>query len=136
MITIKRVYDVARAKDGARYLVDRFWPRAVKKKDLRINAWLKEVAPSNELQRWFGHDPARWDEFQCRYRAELDANPDVWEPLLDACWQGPVTLLYAARNTKQNNAAALKAYLEERMTDEGEKAAHLLPMGRCVTDLD
>jgi uncharacterized protein YeaO (DUF488 family) len=115
MITIKRVYDASRAKDGARYLVDRFWPRAVKKKDLRVTAWLKEVAPSNDLRRWFGHDPAKWDEFQRRYRAELDVNPTAWEPLLEACQQGDVTLLYAARDTKHNNAFVLKAYLEERM---------------------
>ena len=112
---IKRVYDAPRSDDGARYLVDRFWPRAVKKKDLRIAAWLKEVAPSNDLRRWFGHDSAKWDEFQRRYQAELDANPSTWEPLIEAYQQGNVTLLYAARDTKHNNASALKAYLEERM---------------------
>jgi uncharacterized protein YeaO (DUF488 family) len=85
----------------------------VKKADLRINAWLKEVAPSNDLRRWFGHDPARWDEFQRRYRAELDANPGAWEPLVEAYRQGIVTLLYAARDTEHNNALVLKAYLEE-----------------------
>jgi uncharacterized protein YeaO (DUF488 family) len=67
---------------------------------LRINAWLKEVAPSNDLRRWFEHDPAKWDEFQRRYRVELDANPNAWEPLLEACRQGKVTLLYAAPDTK------------------------------------
>ncbi|HEX6033478.1 MAG TPA: DUF488 domain-containing protein [Anaerolineales bacterium] len=112
-LTVKRIYDVPRSDDGARYLVDRFWPRAVKKKDLRINAWLKEVAPSNDLRRWFAHDPAKWDEFQRRYRAELDAKPSAWEPLVEACRQGNVTLLYAARDTHHNNAIALKAYLEE-----------------------
>jgi uncharacterized protein YeaO (DUF488 family) len=86
----------------------------VKKKDLRINAWLKEVAPSNDLRRWFEHDPAKWDEFQRRYRAELDANPSAWKPLIEASQQGNVTLLYAARDTKHNNAIVLKAYLEER----------------------
>jgi uncharacterized protein YeaO (DUF488 family) len=80
---------------------------------LRINAWLKEVAPSNDLRRWFAHDPAKWDEFQRRYRAELDAKPSAWEPLVEACRQGNVTLLYAARDTHHNNAIALKAYLEE-----------------------
>ena len=113
-LAVKRIYDVPRSDDGARYLVDRFWPRAVKKKDLRINAWLKEVAPSNDLRRWFGHDPAKWDEFQRRYRTELDSNPTAWEPLLEAYRQGNVTLLYAARDTKHNNAIVLKAYLEER----------------------
>jgi uncharacterized protein YeaO (DUF488 family) len=85
----------------------------MKKKDLRINAWLKDVAPSHELRRWFAHDPAKWDEFQRRYRAELNANPGAWEPLVEACRQGNVTLLYAARDTDHNNAIALKAYLEE-----------------------
>ena len=113
-LAVKRVYDTPRSHDGARYLVDRFWPRAVKKKDLRINAWLKEVAPSNDLRRWFEHDSAKWDEFQRRYRAELDANPSAWKPLIEAYQQGNVTLLYAARDTKHNNAIVLKAYLEER----------------------
>lgn len=112
-IAVKRVYNAPRSDDGARYLVDRFWPRAVKKEDLRIAAWLKEVAPSNDLRRWFGHDPAKWNEFQHRYREELDANPGAWGPLLAACRQGRVTLLYAARDTKHNNAVVLKAYLEE-----------------------
>ena len=81
---------------------------------MRINAWLKEVAPSNDLRRWFEHDPAKWDEFQRRYRAELDANPSAWKPLIEAYQQGNVTLLYAARDTQHNNAIVLKAYLEER----------------------
>jgi uncharacterized protein YeaO (DUF488 family) len=114
IIGVRRVYDTPRSDDGARYLIDRFWPRAVKKKDLRMIAWLKEVAPSNDLRRWFGHDPAKWDEFQRRYRAELAAAPNSWEPLLEACRRGKVTLLYAARDTEHNNAIVLKAFLEER----------------------
>jgi uncharacterized protein YeaO (DUF488 family) len=116
-IAIKRVYVAPRSADGARYLVDRFWPRAVKKEDLRITAWLKDVAPSNDLRRWFGHDPAKWDEFKSCYWAELDANPDAWEPLVEACRYGRVTLLYAARDTEHNNAIVLKDYLEERKAD-------------------
>jgi uncharacterized protein YeaO (DUF488 family) len=127
-LIIRRVYNAPRSDDGARFLVDRSWPRAVKKEDLKITAWLKEVAPSHDLRRWFGHDPAKWDEFQCRYRAELDANQSGWELLLDACRQGRVTLLYAARDTKHNNAVVLKAYLEEHMTNQGEEVAHLLPI--------
>jgi uncharacterized protein YeaO (DUF488 family) len=115
MLAVKRVYEIPRAKDGARYLVERFWPRGMKKEDLRMNAWLREVAPSNDLRRWFGHDPAKWDEFQRCYRAELDANPSTWVPLLEACRQGKVTLLYSARDTEHNNAIVLKAYLEERL---------------------
>jgi uncharacterized protein YeaO (DUF488 family) len=116
-IAIKRIYVAPRSEDGARYLVDRFWPRAVKKEDLRITAWLREIAPSNDLRRWFGHDPAKWDEFQSCYRAELDANPSAWEPLLEACRHGRITLLYAARDTDHNNAIVLKEYLEERVAD-------------------
>lgn len=116
-LAVKRVYDAPRSSDGARYLVDRFWPRAVKKVDLKITAWLKEVAPSNELRRWFGHDPAKWDEFQRRYRSELDAHPGAWEPFVEACRLGRVTLVYAARDTRHNNAVVLKAYLEEHVMD-------------------
>lgn len=76
-------------------------------------AWLKEVAPSTELRRWFGHDPARWDEFQQKYRAELQANPSAWNPVLEAARQGNVNLLYSARDTVHNNAIVLKAFLEE-----------------------
>jgi uncharacterized protein YeaO (DUF488 family) len=85
----------------------------VKKKDLKITGWLEEVAPSNDLRRWFGHDPAKWDEFQRRYRSELDANPAAWEPLIESYWKGSVTLSYSARDTKHNNAIVLKAHLEE-----------------------
>ena len=123
-IAIKRVYDAPRSEDGSRYLVDRFWPRALKKKDLHISAWLKEVAPSNDLRRWFEHDPAKWDEFQRRYREELDANRTAWEPLLEACRRGNVTLLYAARDTKHNNAIVLKSYLEDYLPETEIEAAH------------
>ena len=121
MLYVKRVYEAPKANDGARYLVERFWPRGMKKENLKINSWLKEVAPSNELRRWFGHDPAKWDEFQRRYRAELDANPGAWKPLLEAARQGNVTLLYSARDTEHNNAIVLKAYLEERLAASEEK---------------
>ncbi|MCC7129283.1 MAG: hypothetical protein B6D39_06235 [Anaerolineae bacterium UTCFX2] len=113
MINVKRVYEAYSADDGARYLVERLWPRGMKKEDLIMNAWVKEVAPSNELRRWFNHDPAKWGEFQRRYRAELDANPEAWKPLLDASKKGKVTLLYSARDTVHNNALTLKSYLEE-----------------------
>ena len=80
-----------------------------------MTAWYKEVAPSNELRRWFGHDPDKWKDFQRRYRAELTASPAAWEPLLDAAEQGDVTLLYSAHDTEHNNAVVLEAYLEERL---------------------
>ena len=112
MIQVKRVYDPPDAKGGAQYLVDRLWPRGVKKEALHLEGWLKGVAPSEELRRWFGHDPAKWDEFQRRYFAELDRNRQTWKPLLQAARRGDVTLLYGARDTQHNNAVALKAYLE------------------------
>jgi uncharacterized protein YeaO (DUF488 family) len=115
MVGIKRVYEAYSADDGERYLVERLWPRGMKKENLIMNAWLKEVAPSDGLRRWFGHDPAKWDEFQRRYRAELDANPDAWKPLVEASRRGKVTLLYSARDTEHNNAIVLKSYLEEHI---------------------
>jgi uncharacterized protein YeaO (DUF488 family) len=86
-----------------------------KKEALQIKDWYKEIAPSAELRRWYGHDPAKWDEFQRRYRAELDANPDGWQPLLSAVHAGTVTLVYGAKDTERNSAAVLKAYLEARL---------------------
>jgi uncharacterized protein YeaO (DUF488 family) len=115
MLRIKRVYESQEADDGERYLVERLWPRGVKKENLVMDAWLKEVAPSPELRRWFGHDPAKWDEFQRRYRAELDTHPEAWEPLVEAARKGNVTLLYAARDTEHNSARLLKSFLEEHM---------------------
>jgi uncharacterized protein YeaO (DUF488 family) len=115
MLSLKRVYDDHDVDDGARYLVERLWPRGMKKEDLVMEAWLKEVAPSTELRRWFGHDPAKWEEFERRYRAELDEHPEAWKPLVDASRKGKVTLLYSARDTEHNNALVLKSYLEKQM---------------------
>ena len=114
MIQIKRVYEPQAAADGKRFLVERLWPRGMKKDDLALNGWLKQVAPSDGLRRWFAHDPAKWPEFQRRYQAELDATPEVWQPLLRAARRGRVTLLYSARDTEHNNALALRAYLDEK----------------------
>ncbi len=115
MIQLKRAYDPPSADDGARYLVDRLWPRGVRKEALEIEGWLKDVAPSTELRKWFGHDPEKWPEFQRRYRAELDGNTDAWQPLLDAARKGTVTLVYSAKDTAHNDAVVLKALLEERL---------------------
>ena len=115
MIRTKRVYDDADPSDGARYLVERLWPRGMRKEDLRLDGWLKDVAPSPDLRRWFAHDPAKWDEFKRRYFAELDARPDAWQPLAEAARKGDVTLLYSARDTEHNSALALKEYLEQRV---------------------
>ena len=113
MICSKRVYEPAQPGDGARFLVDRMWPRGIKKEDLPLDAWLKEVAPSNELRRWFGHDPGKWAEFKRRYFAELDSRPESVEPIQAAARRGQVTLLYSARDREHNNASALLVYLSQ-----------------------
>ena len=113
-IHTKRIYDPPAAEDGHRILVDRVWPRGIKKADARLDAWLKDIAPSTDLRKWFGHDPAKWDEFQRHYFAELDEKPDTIADLKQRAKSGPLTLLYAAKDTEHNNAAALKAYLESR----------------------
>jgi uncharacterized protein YeaO (DUF488 family) len=119
MINIKRVYSPASAEDGQRFLVDRLWPRGVKKEDLKIDAWIKEAAPSNELRHWFGHDPDKWCEFNHRYFAELDGKSEVWKPLLDAAYQGTITLLFSTRELEHNNAVTLRAYLEKKLKSGG-----------------
>jgi len=115
MLKIKRVYESANASDGVRFLVDRLWPRGVKKEKLEMKAWLKDVAPSPGLRSWFAHDPPKWQGFQQRYRAELESNPDTWEQILEAAKDGNVTLLYSARDTEHNSALVLKTFLEEHM---------------------
>ncbi|MCC6473084.1 MAG: DUF488 family protein [Burkholderiales bacterium] len=116
MLTTKRVYERSAPGDGARFLVERLWPRGVRKDSLSMRAWLKETAPSDGLRRWFGHDPAKWAEFRRRYFAELRDHTEALHPLLDACRQGNVTLLYSARDDKHNNAVALKEYVEDLRT--------------------
>ncbi len=112
-IRLRRIYDPPEADDGVRILVDRLWPRGVSKERAQIALWLRDVAPSNELRRWFGHDPAHWEEFQARYRQELAAAPSALAPLLEAAQRGPVTLLYSARDEQHNQAVVLKAIIEE-----------------------
>jgi uncharacterized protein YeaO (DUF488 family) len=116
MIRIKRVYDPPQSTDGTRFLVERLWPRGMKKEALPMAAWCKQVAPSDELRRWFNHDPGKWEEFQRRYQAELAGHPVTWQPLLDAARQGDITLLYSARDTEHNSAVVLKSYLEKGLT--------------------
>jgi uncharacterized protein YeaO (DUF488 family) len=113
-IKLKRVYEPPLPADGTRFLVERLWPRGMRKADLPLNAWLKTVAPSAELRRWFAHDPTRWDEFRSRYSAELDAAPGAWQPILQAVQVGAVTLLFSAHDLQHNNAVALKEYLDAR----------------------
>lgn len=113
MFAIKRVYETPHSSDGRRILVDRLWPRGLKKEAAKLDGWMKELAPSDELRRWFGHRPERWAEFQAKYRAEL-ASPTVSESLkrLRALGRkGAVTLVYSARDETENNAQVLKQVL-------------------------
>jgi uncharacterized protein YeaO (DUF488 family) len=112
MIRIQRVYETPPNQKGSRFLVDRLWPRGIKKENLNLKGWLKEVAPSQQLRQWFGHDPKRWNEFRLKYFSELDKKPESWQPLLDASRDGDIILLYGAKEEKFNNALALKEYLE------------------------
>jgi uncharacterized protein YeaO (DUF488 family) len=112
-IRLKRVYEDAGPDDGLRILVDRLWPRGLKKAEARIDHWLKAVAPSTELRRWFAHDPARWDEFRRRYAAELRADPSALDELRALLrGRGVATLLFSAHDGERNNAVALKDILE------------------------
>jgi len=118
MIRIKRAYEPPAPDDGRRFLVDRLWPRGVKKEALALEMWAKEAAPSTALRQWYHHDLAKWDEFQARYTAELDANPAAWEPLLQAARQGTITLVYSSRDETHNQAVVLKRYLERQLERE------------------
>ncbi len=118
MIQIKRAYEeVSPKKDGVRILVDRLWPRGITKHELKIDAWLKDVAPSNELRKRFNHDPSKWKEFCRHYFADLKKNPESWAPIEAAAKKGAVTLVYGARDTEHNNAAALREFLLKRGED-------------------
>ena len=114
-IRTRRVYESPVREDGARLLVDRLWPRGVKKEKLQLAGWLKETAPSAPLRRWFDHEPGRWKEFQRRYFAELKRNAKAWQPILQAARSGQVTLLFAAKDAEHNNAVALKTFLERKL---------------------
>ncbi len=114
MIRLKRAYEPALPSDGWRVLVERLWPRGLSKAKLRLDDWMKEVAPSTELRHWFGHDPKRWPQFRSRYFAELRANPAAWRALLSRSRRGRVTLVFAAHDLEHNGALALKAFLDRR----------------------
>ena len=114
-IQLKRVFDPASKRDGYRVLVDRIWPRGLRKEEVRINDWMKEIAPSTELRKWFGHDPARWEEFRHHYFAELRERLELVNRLMEIARRGPLTLVYSAKDEKHNNAVTLKEFLEERL---------------------
>jgi uncharacterized protein YeaO (DUF488 family) len=114
-ISIARAYEAPVKGREARLLVDRVWPRGLRREDLHLDGWIKEVAPSDALRKWFGHDPEKWEAFQERYRAELDRAPEAVEKCLDWCRKGPVVLLYGARDEEHNQAVVLRDYLEEAL---------------------
>ncbi len=111
-VKLKRAYDAPAKSDGCRVLVDRVWPRGVSKDELRLDDWLKDIAPSTGLRKWFDHDPAKWDAFKNRYFRELDEQSEAVECLLERGHEGNVTLVFGAKDTRYNNAVALKEYLE------------------------
>ncbi len=119
MIRLKRAYDKPSPDDGRRILVERLWPRGLRKEALELDAWQKDVAPSTELRKWFGHDPAKWQEFRRRYFAELDRNSRAVEAVLSAVRKGRVTLIYSSHDTVHNAAVALKDYLEDARAEHG-----------------
>jgi uncharacterized protein YeaO (DUF488 family) len=118
-IRLKRAYLPAGAGDGARVLVDRLWPRGVTKKEAAIDRWFRNIAPSTELRRWFGHDPARWGEFRRRYQAELAQHGEELDELLQLARNGRLTLVFGARGEEHNDAVVLKALLLDRAAGRG-----------------
>jgi uncharacterized protein YeaO (DUF488 family) len=117
-IRLKRAYEPPSVEDGLRVLVDRLWPRGLGKSEAAIDRWLKEVAPSNELRRWFGHDPRKWDEFRRKYEAELSDQTDPLKELRQAAREGPLTLVYSARDQEHNQAVVLRDVLKGTLHDE------------------
>ena len=115
VIKIKRVYEEANSSDGTRLLIERLWPRGVRKDSLPLDGWLKDAGPSTELRKWFSHDPAKWRQFRTRYFRELDARPESWQPILSAARRGTVTLIYSSHDTEHNNAVALQQYLQPKL---------------------
>lgn len=113
MIKLKRIYESPKPEsgDGTRILVDRLWPRGLKKDQVAVDEWVKELAPSTTLRKWFAHDPAKWEEFKKRYRQELKENAEDFEKIRTVAKHGDLTLLYSAKDTEHNNAVALKEFL-------------------------
>lgn len=114
-IQLKRAYVEASPDDGFRALVDRLWPRGVSKEKAKVEIWLKEIAPSTDLRKWFGHDPEKWKTFRERYTRELDANAEVLDPLLKQARHGRVTLVYSAKDEEHNDAVVLQEYLRAKL---------------------
>ena len=133
-IRLRRAYDPPDPADGRRILIDRIWPRGVSKDQLRLDAWMKDIAPTSALRTWFGHAPSRWEAFRSRYARELDGRADAIEQLLALCRRGTVTLVFAARDTQHSNAVALREYLLRRLGGPRDHASgaetHRTPAAR------
>jgi uncharacterized protein YeaO (DUF488 family) len=121
MIRTKRAYEKPDPGDGDRFLVDRLWPRGIAKDSAKLVDWVKVVAPSDALRKWYGNDSGKWKEFQRRYVAELQKHPETWESLLKAAREGNITLVFGKRDTEHNNAVALKSFLENKLRKSERK---------------
>lgn len=118
-IWLKRVYEEPGSRDGTRVLVDRLWPRGIRKEDTAVDLWLKEIAPSDELRKWFGHNPDKWEEFRKRYYCELNTGGrQAVKKLSGMVKEGRVTLVYAAKNKRFNNAVVIKDYIERKLSHQ------------------
>jgi len=113
MLKVKRVYDPVSADDGKRILVDRLWPRGIKKEKAHIDEWLREISPSNELRKWYSHDPAKWAEFKKRYKQEIAGKEELLKKIKAEARKQTVTLLFSSKELERNNAHALKEMLEQ-----------------------
>jgi uncharacterized protein YeaO (DUF488 family) len=131
MLKLKRVYDPVSRTDGTRVLVDRLWPRGMTKATLHLHEWLKEAGPSNELRKWFGHDPDKWSLFRTNYFRELDARPEAWRPIVSAARRGTVTLVYSSHDEQHNNAVALKDYVRAKMRAPSASPEPVEPQSRA-----
>lgn len=114
MIQIKRAYEAYSPTDGKRILIDRLWPRGISKEEVKLDLWLKDIAPSTELRQWFGHDPAKWREFKKRYISEIKSNTQALSQIQTLVKKGKVTLVYGAKDEEHNDAVVLKEYLEHK----------------------
>jgi uncharacterized protein YeaO (DUF488 family) len=123
MIKLKRAYDPPSRNDGVRILVDRLWPRGLRRESARIDVWSKDIAPSDDLRKWFNHEPEKWGIFRKRYFAELDRQPDAIDMIVKMGRKGTITLVYGSKEERYNNAVALKEYVEARSAASGRKAA-------------
>lgn len=135
MIHVKHIWARPAGLDGYRILVERLWPRGLKMRNLHADAWMKEVAPSAKLRRWFGHEVERWVEFQRLYKSELNANPSIWTPILDVSRRGAVTLLSSARDLEHNSAVVLREYLaDSRARGPMFEASHIVETPPVLND--